>query len=99
MAIESAIAVLRRAAQYLKQIDPEWKHALDELIPPRRLKQSKKKSKSLSPAEAELSALFELRWVGTWLDRLMKGDLSITFVEAKRRVDGVLQRIQERSQG
>ncbi len=43
MAIDGAIAVLRRAAQHLKQVDPEWKHALDELIPPKRLKQSKKK--------------------------------------------------------
>jgi hypothetical protein len=74
-AIEFAILVLKRAAQHLKKKDPEWKHALDELIPPERLKRKpKKKARRLSQPETELSALFQLRWVGSWLDRTLKGD-------------------------
>ena len=49
----------------------------------------------VSPEQMELSALFELRWIASWLDQLMKGDLSVMFVEAKRRADSFLQRIED----
>ena len=31
LAIQQATDALRQSAQYLKHVDPEWKHALDEL--------------------------------------------------------------------
>jgi hypothetical protein len=99
-AIEFAVLVLKRAAQHVKKIDPEWKHALDELIPPERLKRRpKKKPQQLSQREAELSALFELRWVAGWLDRQLKGDHSVSMAKAKRRIDDLLLRLEERSSG
>jgi hypothetical protein len=96
LAIEQATSALKQSALYLKRADPEWKHALDELIPPKRSRQSKRKPIAISPEQTELSALFELRWIASWLDQLMKGDLSVTFVEAARRVDSFLQRIEDR---
>ena len=98
--IQFAVLVLKRAAQHLKKIDPEWKHALDELIPPERLKREpKKRPQRLSQAEAESSALFQLRWVAGWLDRRLKGDRSVSIVQAKHRIDDVLLRLEERSSG
>ncbi len=96
LAIEQATSALRQSALYLKRVDPEWKQALDELIPPTRSRQLKRKPIPVSPEQIEWSALFELRWVASWLDQLMKGDLSVRFVEAKRRVDSFLQRIEDR---
>jgi len=97
-AIQYAIQALKRAALHLKKIDPEWKHALDELIPPERLRRKpKKKAQQLSQPEAELSALFQLRWVASWLDRTLKGDNSVSISAAKQRIDEVLQRLEERS--
>jgi len=99
-AIQFAILVLKKAAQHLKKIDPEWKHALDELIPPERLKRKpKKKAQRLSQSEAELSALFQLRWVAGWFDRVLKGEKSVSMAKAKRRIDDVLLRLEERSSG
>ena len=99
-AIEFAILVLKRAAQHIKKIDPEWKHALDELIPPERLKRKpKKKARRLSPPEAELSALFQLRWVASWFDRTLKGDQTVSIAQAKQRIDDILLRLAERSSG
>jgi hypothetical protein len=96
-AIQFAILVLKRAAEHLKKIDPEWKHALDELFPPERLKRKPKRRIHLSQAEAESSALFQLRWVAGWLDRVLKGDRSVSLADAKKRIDGVLLRLEERS--
>jgi hypothetical protein len=99
-AIEFAVLVLKRAAQHVKKIDPEWKHTLDELIPPERLKRRpKKRPQRLSLPEAELSAFFELRWVAGWLDRTLKGDHSVSVAKAKQRIDDVLLRLEERSSG
>ncbi len=94
--IEFATLALKRAAQHLKKIDPEWKHALDDLIPPERLKRERRKRpKALPREEAELSALFQLRWVACWLDRTLQGDKSVNMVDAKRRIDAVLQRLEQ----
>lgn len=99
-AIQFAILVLKRAAQHLKKIDPQWKHALDELIPPERLRRKpKKKAQALSQAEAESSALFQLHWVAAWLDRTLKGDQRVSAAKAKQRIDDFLLRIAERSSG
>jgi hypothetical protein len=49
----------------------------------------------LSSEQIEMSALFELKWVATWFEQVMKGDSSTTFVEAKRRVDSFLQRMED----
>ena len=99
-AITFAILVLERAAKQLKKIDPEWKHALDELIPPERLKRRpKKKVRQLSQQEAESSALIQLRWVAGWLDRTLKGDERVSMAKAKQRVDDFLLRLEERSSG
>lgn len=95
-AIQDATNVLKRSAEYLKRIDPEWKHALDALIPATRL-QPRRKRKAVSAEQKELSALFELRWVALWLEQLMEGDLSVTFLQVKHRVDSFLQRIEDRS--
>jgi hypothetical protein len=70
---------------------------LDDLIPLKRLKQPKRKPKNVSPEQLELSALFELRWVAIWLEQFMKGDLSVSFVQAKQRVESFLQRIEDRA--
>jgi hypothetical protein len=96
LAIQQATNALRQSAQFLKRVDPEWKHALDGLIPPKRSRPRKRNPNPLSSEEMELSALFELRWVASWLNQLMNGDLSVTFVQAKRRVDSFLQRIEDR---
>src|SRR5437016_6267991 len=69
LAIQQATSALKQSAQFLKRVDPEWKHALDGLIPSKRLKQPKRKPKPVSPSEMELSALFELRWVANWLEQ------------------------------
>jgi hypothetical protein len=94
-AIQFAILVLKKAAQHLKKIDPEWKHALDELIPPERLK-SRPKKKTVSHEEAEWSALIQLRWVAGWFDQTLKGDQRVSAGKAKQRIDDFLRRIEER---
>ncbi len=42
---------------------------------------------------------FQLRWVAGWLDRALKGDQSVSMTKAKRRIDDVLLRLEERSSG
>ena len=96
LAIQQATDVLRQSAQYLKHVDPESKHALDELIPPKRLERPKRKPTPVRPEQTELSALFELRWVALWLEQRIKGDVTVSFVQAKHRVDSFLQRIEDR---
>jgi hypothetical protein len=96
LALQQGADALKQSAQYLKRVDPEWKHALDELIPPKRFKPVKRRPRSVPPEQAELSALFELRWVASWLEQLMKGDLSVNFIQAKQRVDSFLRRIEDR---
>ncbi len=97
-AIEHAIRVLKKASQHLKSVDPEWKHALDELFPAERLSpKSRKKAQALSAQDVELSALFELRWVAYWLDQVIKGDHKVSLAAARHRIRDVLQRLEERS--
>ena len=94
LAIQQATDALRQSAHYLKHVDPQWKHALDELIPPKRLEQPKRRPTPVRPEQTELSALFELRWIALWLEQRVKGDLSVSFVQAKHRVDSFLERVE-----
>ena len=100
-AIEHATQVLKRAAQHLKSVDPDWKHALDELFPAARLHpKSKKNLQTLSAQEIELSALFELRWVAHWLDEMTNGNSTnstLSLAAARDRIKDVLLRLEERS--